>query len=437
MPCQYANVGRSATLLIAVLLAWPAHAADEPAPEPTEFEWAFAGEAIGAGFLNADSWFGESEALLGGDTDQWFEFGVEPKLSFRLPLGEGTVFGALSVVGTYTMGDDASGLTIGVAAGDVTLEQAHVGWRVADPFDFMDGETFEVIVGNQDLLIGSGMLIADGASDGGERGGWYLSVRKAFHEALVLRLRSEDLLLEAFSLKNHPRAGGVEGQVVGINAEHGFGDSMRIGGTVMDVDTDIPGSDSLAVVSGRFDLAPERGFGVSAEYAIEDSDQIEATGYFAQLSYGTDLAWTPRFSYRYAAFSGDDPLTTTDERFREIAYGYTEYGSWFQGEITGDYPLGNGNLQSHMLRLKAAPAEGYTLSVIYYQFTLEHPASLGGGVTSDDWGEELDLTLDVELSDQWYLIGVIGVLDPGDTAVQWTGGDSTWLYSMLYLSYAW
>jgi hypothetical protein len=29
------------------------------------------------------------------------------------------------------------------------------------------------------------------------------------------------------------------------------------------------------------------------------------------------------------------------------------------------------------------------------------------------------------------------MLFPGDAATQWTGGNDNWLYSMLYLSYAW
>lgn len=30
------------------------------------------------GFLNNNSWFGESESFLGADTDSWMELGFEP-----------------------------------------------------------------------------------------------------------------------------------------------------------------------------------------------------------------------------------------------------------------------------------------------------------------------------------------------------------------------
>ena len=135
-------------------------------------------------------------------------------------------------------------------------------------------------------------------------------------------------------------------------------------------------------------------------------------------------------------FDGDDPDTATDERFREIAYGYTDYGSWFQGEISGNYPLANGNLESNQFRVKATPSESLTLNLIYYQFSLNEPASLDPSVTSDDWGDEINFTADWAVTDNWYLIGVLAVLKPGDAAEQWVGGDEDWLYSMFYASFS-
>jgi hypothetical protein len=190
------------------------------------------------------------------------------------------------------------------------------------------------------------------------------------------------------------------------------------------------------VLSGRYDLAPKTGFGFSTELVTEKSETLEASGGFATFSFTpAEMAWSPVFSVRYATFSGDDPLTAEDERFREIAYGYTDYGSWYQGEITGNYPLGNGNLQSNMLRAKLQPNADITLNVLYYQFTFNEPASFG--LTSDDWGDELNIAVDWAYSEDLYLIGVFGVLMPGDGAIQMVGDDEDWTYVMLYASYAW
>lgn len=396
-------------------------------------------DLVGAGFVNSNSWFGQSDAFLGDDTDSWFELGVEPRMSFELPVGRGTVFGQLSGVYTNTFGDDASGLTIGLdSTDDITLEQAHIGWKVDDLFSGLEEDTFSIIGGRQDYKIGTGLLIADGGGDGGERGGWYIGMRKAFQESVVARLKSKTLLVEGFRLENNPRRGGTEGEAYGGNFEYSVADAATLGFTYIAVDANLPDIDVLNVFSGRADWTVIKNVAVSGEYVHENNGQIEADGWYGQISYTAEqIPWVPVFTYRYAHFDGDDPNSAKSERFREVAYGYTDYGYWFQGEITGNYPLGNNNLISHLLRVKAQPREDLTLNVLYYNFSLDEPASLDPAVTSDDWGDEINLTADWAATDKLYLIGVFGALFPGDAAEQFVGGDDDWLYTMFYAAYSW
>ena len=391
------------------------------------------------GFLNNNSWFGQSEPFLGDDTDSWLELGFEPQLSLEAPLGKGTFFGKLSAVFTDTFGDDASGLTIGADdTHDASIEQGHIGWRMSDLFPGLEDDTFSITIGRQDYVIGTGLLIADGGGDGGDRGGWYLGMRKAFKNSAIARIASKELLAEAFYLENQPRSGGIEGDVAGGNLEYHFGDTLTLGGTYLLADANIADADELDVYSGRARWMPLTGLTLSGEYAYQKSDQIKADGWYAQAAYeAKDVSWSPVFSYRYATFTGDDPNTTDrNENFRSIAYGYTDYGSWYQGEITGNYPLGNNNLTSHLLRAKMQPSEKVTLNLMYYNFTLDHPSALDSSVTSDDWGDEVDFIVDWQATDKVYVIGVVGVLFPGKAAEQWVGGNDNWLYSMLYASYA-
>jgi hypothetical protein len=261
-------------------------------------------------------------------------------------------------------------------------------------------------------------------------------MRKAFQETAIASLKSNSLVAEGFHLKNRPRRGGTQGSAYGINLEYTFANALTAGGTFMIVDAELPDTDDLDVWSGRLGWSSPGGLELSGEYVIEDSSQIDADGWYGQIAWSfADTLWSPWVAYRLADFDGDDPDTATDERFREIAYGYTDYGSWFQGEITGNYPLGNGNLESDMLRLKLTPTEAWTLNLFYYNFSLNFPASLDPAVTSDDWGDEINFTADWALDDNWYLVSVLGVLFPGKAAEQWVGGDEDWLYSMFYLSY--
>ena len=183
-------------------------------------------------------------------------------------------------------------------------------------------------------------------------------MRKAFPESVIVKLKSDELLLEAFKLENDPRRGGTNGEASGVNAEYYFGGKGTLGGSYIYVDAKTPGADELDVYSGRGEIKPLTGLSLSGEYVHQTSSQIEADGYYAQATYEIQGVSTPvALTYRFAHFDGDDPNTDTDEQYREIAYGYTDYGYWFQGEITGNYPLGNGNLKSHMLRVNVKPLE--------------------------------------------------------------------------------
>lgn len=398
-------------------------------------------DAAAAAFDNKDSWFGESNAFLGNTTDNWSEYGAEPRLSLEVPVAGGTAFGQLSAVYTRTESDDATGMTISSDdSDDFNTEQGHLGWRVNNVFEGLENDSFSISAGRQDYKIGTGMLIADGGSDGGHFGGWYIGKRSAFKGAVIASLKSDEMLLEGFRLENRPRRGGTEGEAYGANAEYTFFGSTKLGASYFVVDANLPGFDDLDVYDGRLDWTPDgalEGLSFSGEFAREDSEQIEADGWFAQLAYQTrELCWTPTFSYRYAHFDGDDPSTPEDEQFREIAYGFDDYGSWFQGEITGNYPLANNNLNSHQLRVKAQPSDSVTLNAIYYDFTLDQQHVWGDPVSSDDWGQELNFTVDWQATEEIYVIGVLGALFPGDAAEEWVGNDKDWLYSMLYVSYS-
>ena len=163
----------------------------------------FTFDLIGAWYNGNNSWFGRSAQFLGANTDHWADIGVEPGLTYERGLGRGTLFGAVSGVYTSTTGNDASGLTVGLDnASEFTLELGNVGWRVEDALDALENSTFTVTVGRQDYSIGTGLLIDDGAEDGGERGGWYLGMRKAFTESVVASLDSDRWLFELFRLEN-------------------------------------------------------------------------------------------------------------------------------------------------------------------------------------------------------------------------------------------
>ena len=398
-------------------------------------KWAYRAEAIAASYSSHDAWFGASEAVLGADVDRWADLGLDAGLSLEKKLGAGIFFSELSGVYSSTAGDDASGSTVGLTdTSALTLEQAHVGWQAEDLFDAIENDTLSITVGRQSYNIGTGLLINDGGADGAENGGWYLGLRTAFAESLVASLDGDRWLVEAFRLENRPRYGGTQGEARGANVEYKLDERTRLGGSLLQADSNVPGEAKLAALSARIEWQGSGGpLGVAGEYVDERSSQIAATGYYVEIRSFLNGSDVPVVSYRYAHFDGDDPTTAKDERFREIAYGFSDWGAWYQGEITGQYALGNANLVSHRLRFTKEAGDS-TLNVLYYKLALDEPVSFG--VTSKDWGDEVNLTIDWQATDKLLVTGVLGALFPGDAAEQYTGGSDNWLHAMAYVKFS-
>ena len=393
-------------------------------------------------FFGNNSYFGESESFNGANTDSWTEGAFELGFNGETPVGKGALFGVVTGIYTRTWGDDASGLTVGLPeTHEFDLEQAHIGWRSGDTIESLDEDALSIQYGHFDYVVGTGLLLADGNSDGGERGGWWMSARKTFRNSFLTTLKSGAWKLEGFYLENKARFDGIEGHGYGGNFEYEFANAgLNTGLLYIKVpdqthnDGEFVGHHSWAL---RGDWATTKNLGFSGEYVYQSRySGTHPKGWFLKGAYQwNDTAWTPEFSYRYAHFDGDDLATPGNEGFATIAYGFTDYGSWFQGEITGNYPLGNDNLSSHLLRLRFFPNESLTLNALYYDFTLDQPHIFGESVASTDWGEEINLALDWAATDHLFVIGTFGLLFPGEAAKNWTGGDENWLYFMLYASY--
>jgi hypothetical protein len=87
------------------------------------------------------------------------------------------------------------------------------------------------------------------------------------------------------------------------------------------------------------------------------------------------LPWTPSLSYRYAAFSGDDPDTATFERFDPLYSG--GLSEWLQG-ITINKALSQANRHTHRIRFNVAPDEALNLTFDWYLHTADTLNNLGG-----------------------------------------------------------
>jgi hypothetical protein len=204
---------------------------------------------------------------------------------------------------------------------------------------------------------------------------------------------------------------------------------------------ELPGRDGLGVINFRLYTAPLKsvpGLSFEGEYAKEDNgDLVKSTAWNAQAGYEfSKIGWKPRLSYRYAYFQGDDPATSANEAFDMLIPGFYDWGTWWQGEIGGEYFLSNSNLISHQVRLHLTPSDRLGWGLIGYSFMLDQPASFGAGVTSKNLATELDAYADWKMNSNFTVSFVGAFANPQEAAAQGYGRTSNFSYGMVYIAYA-
>ena len=188
-------------------------------------------------FAESNAWFGESRDNAGDHVGYWGEFGVVPGLEGQLSLGRsGTLHGRVSGVYTTTQfGLDAAGSNFDDRHPSAfTLEDAYVGWKSGDLFPSLGKDAIDLSVGSQSYQAGTGFLFQDGSTDGGERGGYWLGLRKAFRFTGIARLKTGSFLAETMFLRPYDEP-NTSTNVVGTNVEYSFGDRATLGGAYWNV----------------------------------------------------------------------------------------------------------------------------------------------------------------------------------------------------------
>jgi alginate export protein len=159
-----------------------------------------------------------------------------------------------------------------------------------------------------------------------------------------------------------------------------------------------------------------------SQFALERNDaidrRVQAAAWYVEPGYKfSTLPWSPQLNLRYAHFSGDpnpndrlkqsyDPLFNTG--------GSRGFGSWFLGEIFGQYISANTNLNLEMVHLKFSPLDTLDTGILYYNFRFDQTAQLNNPlITSKNAAQEVDF-YSVWSATEWLTVtGVIAFAVPG------------------------
>jgi hypothetical protein len=443
-------------LLLLLAAPAPAQAQDPPQDKPEEpsderptglpspIKWTFNFDAGWGTFGFANSLFNNpKEGVEENLSDQWFEGYVKPALSATYTLASSSeIYGKLSAVGERTYGSVPE--AFGEDISSFYPEDLYIGWRSEKSLAVGDNAV-DFTVGRGRYRLGHGFLLYDGAAEGGSRGGYWTNARQAFQFAAIGRFKPGHHTVEAFYLdKDELEENDTGSRLWGANYEFSPNDVNTFGATYMKWFADEarrPDRDGLNVFDIRAYTAPIRSvkdLSFEFEYASErNGAALDSNAWTAQGSYElSQVAWTPKLTYRYAFFQGDDPDTPENEAFDPLFPGFYDWGYWWQGEIAGEYFLSNSNLASHLVRVHVTPSESLGGGLLFYRFRLDQPGSFGPDVTSRNVAFETDAYADWKINHNFTLSVVLAYADPEEAVTQATGRTKNFAYGMVYVAYA-
>jgi len=421
----------------------------EPRPTglPSAVKWTFNFDAGWGTFGFANSLYinpkdpGTNQDL----SDQWFEGFVKPALSAVYAQPSSSEFyGKISAVGERTYG--AVPEPFGHDVSSFGPEDLYVGWRSGTSLSIGENAV-DLTIGRAPFKLGHGFLLYDGASEGGSRGGYWTNAKKAFQFAAIARFQPGPHKIETFYLDRDELEENDSGsRLWGLNYEIAADKDKHttIGATYMRwmADGELkPGRDGLNVVNLRAYTAPfaaARDLSFEVEYASErNSEALTSDAWTLQGAYEwSQASWKPKLTYRYAFFEGDNPATPANEAFDPLFLGFYDWGTWWQGEIAGEYFLSNSNLKSHLVRAHVTPNDSISGGLMFFKFDLDQPTSFGPQVTAKDAAVEVDAYTDWKLNANFTLSLVAAYANPGKAVQQYTGRTKNFAYGMCYIAYA-
>ncbi len=411
---------------------------------PSRVDWTFNLDAGWGTFGFGNSLFDNpKEDVPENLSDQWFEGYAKPAISGTFRLKSSSEFyGKVSVVGERTYGSIPE--LYGSDVSSFGAEDASIGWRSGKSIGASEN-VVDLTVGRAQYRLGHGLLLWDGAAEGGSRGGYWTNARKAFELAAIARVKPGPHLGEFFYLDKDELDESDSGtRLLGGNYEFSPGENTTIGVTYMKLfahEEIKPGRDGLNVVNVRAYTAPlttRPGLSFEFEYASErNGDALDSNAWTALGAYElANVVWKPKLSYRYASFQGDDPTTAANEAFDPLLLGFYDWGTWWQGEIAGEYFLSNSNLISHQVRVHVQPSDAISGGVLFFNFRLDQPQAVAPTVTDKDVALETDLYTDWKLNKNFTVSFLLAFASPGRAAEQATGRTESFRYGMVYLGYS-
>jgi hypothetical protein len=370
----------------------------------------------------------------GRDHDSsWQEFYLKPSIDAEYKYSSKfSLLGGTSLVSAATLGDgDSGGFTEG-GADKTALEALYAGTKIGN---------WSLKFGNLDYKIGSGFIVMDGNADTGKDAAFFLGPRSAFQKTAVLDWAHDKVNVQMFSLQADKDLNKY--RLNGSNVDYLTDSGLILGSTAMKV-TDIDDltinklyADGMQVYNLRLLQAKVPSISnltFDAEYAVETgsgkSVEYDANAWYAQASYATHFLYSPIFGYRYSHFSGDDNADSKQKAWESLSKGFTSWGTWLMGDITGNYLMNNSNENVHQFSVRTFISDTVSIGAIYYKFQLDKANYMGTPVSSKKFGDEHLLYVDWTPTKELVVSLAYSYLNPSNGAIESYAGSSKHMNAM-------
>ena len=407
-------------------------------------------------YSDGNAWFGKPglflnpEGYLPGARTTWTEGSLEIGGGFAAQWGDSPLyaFGALTGMKSWTIGED-------IFRNDDrdfdAIEKAYAGLLFAG----RESRNYAKLgVGRQTFTLNDGFLVnmVRGSVNAGDRGASYLGPRLASEFSVLADGRFGPWGFHLFYIDPSELDGSdTETTFLGGNIRYRVNDDLSLDGTLMT----IPTSTTDHITADNRAL-PREGLNTAAAHLLwknlgaegiflegelghqwHPGHDMSAWAGYATIGYiARQAKWTPSISYRYAAFSGDDPDTGTFERWDPLLS--TGLGIWLQGVSFGKV-VSNSNLGTHRIQLNVVPVETLNVTFDYHKLAVPEADDVNanrvpGALSSSSLGQEFTLSARWAINRTLYLQGIASYAVPGE-ALQHIGADENW--STLQLSLYW
>ncbi|MBV8344418.1 MAG: hypothetical protein JO190_05405 [Candidatus Eremiobacteraeota bacterium] len=370
-----------------------------------------AGLAPFVAFDNAfDSPPGSVNAAFPGYAN-WVEAYMEPGVTATYHVARHVfLYGGVSYLESGTIGTDYSGSP---HAWYGLPEQLYAGLRFTHLLG--GGVTLDASYGQQNYVTGGGMLLANGATNGFDRGAGYLGPRTAWRQAGLLKAIDGEWSAQLFYLRpNEAPLLFDNTRLTGINVIWNPPGQLRLGAEYVYSSSDILTRNQMSTYELRARFHPfehDPYLWLQADYAIQGKPYLSADGWMIQANYNFDrMWWKPLVNVGLYSMSGANPANAL------IWYGFDPL--YFGGSVPQWLPgfalqttLANTNLRDFDTSVTLWPWKQDSLQLNYLAANVSRvnaalltvppstPPEPGGGIPNFGYGRELGASYTHNLSD--------------------------------------